>query len=277
MVQAQVFNNMDEIMNVENRLLTRLAALYTEVIEKVFSSAQDHKKVIGAVVIEPIFIGAGGFKLVDPLFQHTLVTLSKARGIPVVYDEVAVGMWRLGPVTTSSILKVFPDIAVYGKLLTGGYLPLAVTLATEETFDAFLSIDKQRALLHGHSYTASPICCGAALEAIRQFQNSPMYNSVSNSMRPSFLEEDAMELSALPGVESSVCLGSILTVDMCSDAVNSGAARALEVVEVLRNKGIYARPLSNTVYIMTSQVTSRDQAKSLVETLNSSIRLVLLV
>lgn len=64
-------------------------------------------------------------------------------------------MYRLGPSTASSILGVYPDIAVYGKMLSGGYMPLAATLATSETFDAFLGKKKWHALLHGHSFTVS--------------------------------------------------------------------------------------------------------------------------
>ena len=67
--------------------------------------------------------------------------------------QVAVGMYRLGPSSTSSILGEYPDIAVYGKMLSGGYLPLAATLATSETFNAFLGKKKWHALLHGHSFT----------------------------------------------------------------------------------------------------------------------------
>ncbi|KAJ1424044.1 pyridoxal phosphate-dependent transferase [Ochromonadaceae sp. CCMP2298] len=86
-------------------------------------------------------LGAGGLVFLDPLFQKVLVQECKSRGIPVVFDEVAVGMWRLGQVSTSRVLEETPDIAAYGKMLTGGYLPLSVTLASAETFGAFLGGD----------------------------------------------------------------------------------------------------------------------------------------
>jgi bifunctional dethiobiotin synthetase / adenosylmethionine---8-amino-7-oxononanoate aminotransferase len=72
-------------------------------------------------------------------------------------SQVAVGMYRLGPSTASSIIGEFPDIAVYGKMLSGGYMPLAATLATTETFNAFLGKKKWHALLHGHSFTVIQI------------------------------------------------------------------------------------------------------------------------
>jgi hypothetical protein len=80
-----------------------------------------------------------------------------------IYHQVAVGMYRLGPSTTSTILKETPDIAVYAKMLSGGYLPLAATLATSEVFDAFLGNKKWHALLHGHSYTVRNMCLGVCM------------------------------------------------------------------------------------------------------------------
>lgn len=217
-------------------------------------------------MIEPVFIGAGGFKLVDPLFQHLLVVQCKARGIPVVFDEVAVGMWRVGPSSTSQLLQVTPDIASYGKLLTGGYLPLAVTLATEETFNAFLGSHKALALLHGHSYTANPISCAAALEAIRQFQSSERYDWEHDRMRSHFTEEQSLRLSLAPGVASSVCMGSILAIELIEGFYDDAeVAPAVRLVQLLRQNGVYARPLGGTlVYLMTSQVTSNEESSRLI-------------
>ena len=76
-----------------------------------------------------------------------------------VHLQVAVGMYRLGPSSTADILGEYPDIAVYGKMLSGGYMPLAATLATAETFSAFLGKKKWHALLHGHSYTVIYYSC----------------------------------------------------------------------------------------------------------------------
>ena len=95
-----------------------------------------------------------------PLFFHCFSSYSIPKNHLIssylyYYFKVAVGMYRLGPSTASSILGVYPDIAVYGKMLSGGYMALAATLATSETFDAFLGKKKWHALLHGHSFTVS--------------------------------------------------------------------------------------------------------------------------
>jgi len=218
-----------------------------------------------ALVIEPLMLGAGGLKFVDPLFQKVLVQFCKKRGIPVVFDEVAVGMWRLGPVSTICILKEFPDVAAYGKMLTGGYLPMALTLATEETFASFLGSNRRDALLHGHSYTANPLGCAAALEAVRIFESSANFDSVSREMAPSFTPEEIAELSKLAGVENAMGMGSVLSVALSSPAA------ALKTVSLMRADGVYARPLGSVVYVMPAPVTADAVRRRLIRVLTRCI------
>lgn len=125
-------------------------------------------------------MGAGGMIFVDPLFQRILVDVVRTSpslshsvragpdwsGLPVIFDEVFVGLYRLGMESTTSVLGVHPDISVNAKILTGGLVPLAVTLTTGSIFNAFYGDDKADALLHGHSYTAYPVGCEVANETL---------------------------------------------------------------------------------------------------------------
>jgi dethiobiotin synthetase/adenosylmethionine--8-amino-7-oxononanoate aminotransferase len=107
---------------------------------------------------------------VDPLFQRVLVDAARARGLPVVFDEVFTGLWRLGVPSAASLLGTFPDVSVHAKILTGGLVPLAVTLASDDVFRAFERTNKAEALLHGHSYTAYAVGCEVANEALDQLE-----------------------------------------------------------------------------------------------------------
>jgi acetylornithine/succinyldiaminopimelate/putrescine aminotransferase len=102
------------------------------------------------MICSPIaYFVLGGMHFVDPLFQRTMVNVCRARNIPVVFDEVFSGFYRLGPASARDLLHVDPDIACYAKLLTGGFLPLSVTLASQDVFDAFYHDSTAEALLHG--------------------------------------------------------------------------------------------------------------------------------
>lgn len=139
--------------------------------------------------------------LVDPLFQRTLINVvrrcqavfapeaselsvnpgdSTWTGLPVVADEVFTGLYRLGHASSSQLLGVQPDIAVYAKLLTGGLLPLSCTVASESVFDAFLAEGKSDALLHGHSYTAHAVGCNVAdtsLKLLHKFSSGGSWDA----------------------------------------------------------------------------------------------------
>ena len=166
--------------DVERRLDTTLAQVYREFIER---SLDKIKTEIAALVLEPLVMGAGGMIFVDPLFQRVLVDVVRSRsppvrpstegrwsGIPVIFDEVFVGTYRMGHQTASTVLGIHPDIAVYAKMLTGGLVPLAATLAREDIFEVFVGERKDQALLHGHSYTAYPVACEVANETLKQIR-----------------------------------------------------------------------------------------------------------
>ncbi|KAI1387946.1 PLP-dependent transferase [Hypoxylon trugodes] len=185
----QEFGSLSDIFDIESRESRNEQKAYEKYIEGELSRHINGGRKFGALLIEPVVIGAGGMELVDPLFQRALVNVVRRSenlfgshdqsdtsdptcwtGLPVIFDEVFTGLSRLGRFTASSFLQSEADISVHAKLLTGGLVPLSTTLASESIFKAFESDDKADALLHGHSYTAHPIGCQVALESVRQMQ-----------------------------------------------------------------------------------------------------------
>ncbi|KAG8630612.1 hypothetical protein KVT40_002231 [Elsinoe batatas] len=200
----QEFHDLREVFNITDRQETMKT--YREVILKMLNHlvSQGHK--LGALIMEPVILGAGGMNFVDPAFQYALYsaavkvqqhktalqesahdTVSAEEhgeleqnglelderdwtGMPIITDEVFTGIYRLGHFSSSGMIRIRPDISVYAKLLTGGVVPLAVTLASESIYSAFLSNDKSDALLHGHSYTAHAIGCEVALKALDEYR-----------------------------------------------------------------------------------------------------------
>ena len=163
------------IYDVSARLGTPLASAYrthvNDTLERLAggSGAATHHP-LGALVLEPLVLGAGGMIFVDPLFQRVLIDAARARGLPVVFDEVFAGLWRLGLRSAAPLLGAYPDVAVYAKVLTGGLVPLAVTLASGDVFRAFDGTSKAEALLHGHSYSAYALGCEVANAALDRLE-----------------------------------------------------------------------------------------------------------
>ncbi|KAG5645824.1 hypothetical protein DXG03_005165 [Asterophora parasitica] len=187
-------DNVQNIYDVEGRIGSSLERLYRGYVEGVLRGLEERRKkgedvpTLATLVIEPLVMGAGGMKFVDPLFQRVMVDVVRSgdaslglvpsssaqeddwRGLPVIYDEVFVGLYRLGLESTGPLLGAYPDIAVNAKILTGGLVPLAVTLAREGIFRAFWGEGKETALLHGHSYSAHAVGCEVAGETLREIQ-----------------------------------------------------------------------------------------------------------
>ncbi|KAH6649406.1 pyridoxal phosphate-dependent transferase [Chaetomium tenue] len=293
-------------------------------------TAQGHK--FGALMIEPVVLGAGGMLLVDPLFQRTLVKVvrqnptlfgdnsgpAKAKtderawsGLPVIFDEVFTGLYRLGRFSAASFLGADADISVHAKLLTGGLVPLSVTLASDSIFNAFASEDKSDALLHGHSYTAHAVGCQVALESLRELQQTEArgdwdwakaahnQTGISSQAKPEraperrvwsvWSPEFVSWIDQLPSeVVSGVwALGSVLAIRITSpdglDSYKSSAAKAVQAA-LLQSRGnpgidgsddspwnVHTRVLGNTLYVMTGQTTSQESVRRLEHSLRQAI------
>jgi dethiobiotin synthetase/adenosylmethionine--8-amino-7-oxononanoate aminotransferase len=188
-------SSLRRLYNVPARLSSTLATHYQQHIEEVLRKLKESEQNLAALVLEPLILGAGGMRFVDPLFQRMLVdSVRKTLGIPVIFDEVFTGLYRVGSERASDILDVFPDISVNAKVLTGGLVPLAVTLATDKVFRSFWSENKADALLHGHSYSAYAVGCEVANETltiIDELKTSSTWKVAQEKWQPLSLDDNA--------------------------------------------------------------------------------------
>ncbi|KAK9837714.1 hypothetical protein WJX74_003664 [Apatococcus lobatus] len=276
-----------------------IASIYDDYIEEQMdvyhrhgAGAKEHRSV-GACIIEPVMQGAGGMIIPDPAFQRSMVCVCRKKGIPVIFDEVFSGLWRLGTASAAERLGVRPDIACFAKLLTGGMIPLAVTLATAPVFAAFQNDSKLLALLHGHSYSAHATGCAAAVAAMRIYSD-PEQNP--NLCHPAYRDRchqspacsqpcgRLLELWDLKVVQKLskqvdvvqhvVAIGTVLAITLRTEPGQQGSyglESAKIVTRQLKQRGIYARPLGNVVYVMCTPTTSRKQCATLLDDVVSVI------
>ncbi|KAF8978198.1 hypothetical protein BGZ46_006736 [Entomortierella lignicola] len=283
----------------------RLEIYRKHIRETLTRLTQVEKRSFGALLMEPVLMGAGGMIWVDPAFQRCLVEEVRAfkgfgteastsknahipaknnwKGLPVVFDEVFSGCWRLGRKSAADMLQVNPDIAAYAKLLTGGLISLATTLSSDSIFNNFLSETKTDALLHGHSYTAHPIGCAVANTSLQIYREMESHGDADQARQDwgaqnygssgvwSLWDKNVVDkISRLDNVEGVVPLGSVLAIQMREAGGPSGYASLVsqQVQRKLREKNhedsetevaIFGRPLGNVVYMIASQVSTREQ------------------
>lgn len=245
----ETFESLSSVFN-DDRLTSPIFAKYCEIINKKIDEQKNDR---AALLIEPLVHGSAGMHFIDPLFQRALIREARRRGMPVIFDEVFAGMWRFGAPSTSVYLNEKPDIACYSKLLTGGTLPLGVTLARDEVFRKFLGDSKASALLHGHSYTAYPAACAVALRALQLYSRDCQL-----ALDGQWDLGVVRRLSIFPSVLRCYCLGSLLVCEFRGDST-AGYVASLGALfaQRLRAHGIHVRPLGNVIYLLVHPLVKK--------------------
>jgi adenosylmethionine-8-amino-7-oxononanoate aminotransferase len=210
-----------------------------------------HGKRIAAVCIEPVVQGAGGMIVQPAGFLAGVQKLCRQYDVLLIADEVAVGFGRTGKLFACEHENVSPDLMCVGKGITGGYLPLAATFATQRIFDAFLGEGKT--FFHGHTYTGNPLACAAALASLDLFEKNRLVQSVQqNSER---LAQMLDELRPLPHVgdirQKGFMVGIELVADKGSkDPFDPRRREGAAVCSRIRKHGVILRPLGDVIVLM---------------------------
>jgi adenosylmethionine---8-amino-7-oxononanoate aminotransferase len=217
----------------------------------------EHGSSVAAVLVEPMLQGAGGMIVWPSEFLARTRALCDRAGTLMIADEVFTGFGRTGPMFACEHAAVSPDIICLSKGITGGYMPLGATIATEAVYDAFLSPDRTRTFFHGHSFTANPLACAVALASLDVFRDEDALGRVAalNSRLIAGLEP----LRDLPTVGEVRILGGVGVVELVSDRATRSAGGYLDDVgprltAAFLERGLLLRPLGNIVYFMPPYV-----------------------
>ena len=199
------------------------------------------------LILEPLVQGSAGMRMYSIEFLNKLTTLAKKHHVIVIFDEVMTAWGRTGKLFAFEHSNVAPDIICLSKGLTGGVLPLGLTVATKKIFNAFLSDEKTKAFLHGHSFTGNPMACAAACASLDLFENEKTWTQINSiSKRNSIFCEEIKNHTAIKSVRTS---GTILAVEL--NDVNSGyfSNKKELAYHYFLEHGLLLRPLGNVIFI----------------------------
>lgn len=203
---------------------------------------------LAGLIVEPLVQGAGGMRFHSERFLSSLCGMFRERRIPVIFDEVMTGFGRTGSFFAYQQTDVLPDLVCLSKGITGGILPLAVTIASNELFDSFLGNDFSSALAHGHSYTANPVACAAALASLDLHESTDSLAQVTRINRR--MARHFEHLAAHSKIEKPRLLGGIAAFDLAGTDSGYSAGAGRELATALQERGILLRPLGNVIYLM---------------------------
>jgi adenosylmethionine-8-amino-7-oxononanoate aminotransferase len=205
-----------------------------------------------AIILEPLIQGSAGMRIYSIEFLEALVEMARKYDVIVIFDEVMTAFGRTGKLFAFEHTSVKPDIICLSKGLTGGVLPLGLTVSTQKIYDAFLSDEKAKALLHGHSFTGNAISCALACASLDLFEDKKTWESISKITERNidFVEKykNAKGIAPINGIRS---FGTILAIDLdVKEGENDYFSKiASEITPYFIQKGLLIRPLGNTLFI----------------------------
>ena len=212
---------------------------------------------IAALIVEPLILGAGGMLIYPPWVLTEMKRICEAHGVLFIADEVMTGWGRTGTRFACEQADVTPDIACYSKGLTGGSLPLAVTLCRADIFDAHYSTDRSKTFFHSSSYTANPIACAAACANLDIWQNEPVMERIAAVASAQTKGLDRFrDDRRFTNVRQ---IGTIAALDIATNDSGYLAGIGPRLYNDFLARGLLVRPLGNTIYLMPPYCSTADE------------------
>lgn len=236
-----------------------------------FLASRLQKNDIAGFVYEPLVQGAAAMKMHDADGLDRILRLLKKHGVLCIADEVMTGFGKTGKNFASDHIATKPDIICLSKALTAGLLPMAITSCAQKVYDAFYSDDIGKGLFHGHTYTANPLACAAALAGLELLQSEEIRNNRQRIMA-SHRQFDR-EIKDHPKIENTRQCGIIYALDLNLKMERYGNLRDTLFKHFMDN-GVFLRPLGNTIYILAPYIISDRQLQKIYDTIRDALDVV---
>jgi adenosylmethionine-8-amino-7-oxononanoate aminotransferase len=241
-----------------------------ENIDQILSQLKERlkKNDLAGFIYEPLVQGAAAMKMHHAEGLDQILALLKEHHVLTIADEVMTGFGKTGKHFASDYLTAKPDIMCLSKALTAGLIPMGLTTCTEKVYKAFYSDDMAKGLFHGHTYTANPLACTAALAALELLQTDEIQENIGNII--DWHQQFDKEMRNHPKVGGTRQLGVIYALDLNVKMERYGNLRD-RLFKHFMDNGVFLRPLGNTIYILAPFITSREQMERIYDAIRSAV------
>ncbi len=249
-----------------------------ESLKELENLLQAHHHEIAALTVESMMQGAGGMILMPPGYYAGIQALCKQYDVLLIADEVATGFGRTGRMFACEYENVKPDIMTVAKGITGGYLPIAATLATEAIYEAFYAdYEEMKTLFHGHSYTGNQLGCAVALENLKLFEQERILEQVEEKSR--FIRERLNGISELAHVGDVRQLGFMCGIELVKDKQDKRPFAFSERIGYrstlkMRELGMLSRPMGDVLVFMPPLASTGEELSAMLDIMQEAIILV---
>ncbi|MEW6773733.1 MAG: adenosylmethionine--8-amino-7-oxononanoate transaminase [Bacteroidota bacterium] len=228
---------------------------------------------VAAFIFEPLVQGAAGMKMYEAKYLDELISICKFNNVITIADEVFTGFGKTGKVFASDFLKNKPDIICLSKGLTGGFLPLGVTIAHQKIFNAFVSSDKTKTFYHGHSYTANPLMCAAAIGNLELIQQPDFLLKIKTIEQ--WHKKFVKKIEQHQKIKDIRCKGIILAIEIkTKDKTHYLNELSTKIEQYFLERDILLRPLGNVLYIVPPVIIKENEMQKIYSAIESFLDIV---
>ena len=225
---------------------------------------------VAAFIFEPLVLGAAGMVMYEASELDELLFICKQNDVFTIADEVMTGFGKTGKMFACNYLKNQPDMMCLSKALTGGTIPMAITTFTQEIFDGFVSDNVNHALFHGHTFTANPTGCAAALASISLLKNPEIFENIAK-INASHLQFEK-HIEKHPKVKTTRVLGVIFALEVqVSEKQDYYSNLRNQFYNFFIDKGVILRPVGNIIYILPSYIISEESLQHIYNTIEQAL------
>lgn len=225
-------------------------------------------------IYEPLLQAAGGMNIYSSEWLNDIICTLKQNDVICIADEVMTGFGRTGNLFASENMHHKPDIICLSKGITGGSLPLAVTACNQKIFDAFLSDDLHKTFFHGHSYTANPIACAAALASLDLLQKEECLANIEYISEENKKFVEILNANFSSRISGPRSIGTVLAFEIHSEKKEYLSSIKVQIINLSLEQGVLIRPLGNTIYIMPPYCITPIQLQKLYSVLELIIKTI---
>jgi len=237
-----------------------------------------HHEETAALIVEPLVQGASGMITMPAGFLREVREMCRAYNVLVIFDEVATGFGKTGKMFAMEHEETVPDIMTSGKGLTGGYLPVAITMTSEKIYQAFYDdYAAMKTFFHGHSYTGNQLGCAVALENLALFEQADIVGQVAK--RSNYIQKEMQEITDLPHVGEVRQRGFMIGVEIVADKATKHAYPAKQrmgykITLEMRRRGMLTRPMGDVLVFMPPLCTTNKDLKAMIKIMKEAIHVV---
>ena len=241
-------------------------------VKRLASLLEEKSQSIACLILEPLLQGAGGMIVYPAEYLRAARELCTRHDVLLIADEVLTGFGRTGKMFASDLAGVAPDLMCLSKGITGGFLPMGVTLCTDRVAGAFQSENRLHTFYHGHSYTGNALACAAANASLQIFEEEPVFDRIAGIAKVH--QERLAQFAEYNAVGETRQIGTIGAIELKAEDAGYLSAMRPKLYRFFLDRGVLLRPLGNVVYVLPPYVISAEELHRVYDVIEEAVRTV---